>query len=63
MGVRRQIVVSISYFDFNFDSIGDASLFANLAAEHIDDTNRTVELNAKYIQDEAAEPEDAEEEE
>lgn len=63
MGVRRQIVVSISYFDFNFDSMGDASLFANLAAEHIDDTNRTVELNVKYIQDDESEPEDAEEEE
>ena len=63
MGVRRQIVVTISYIDFNFDSIGDASLFANLAAKHIDDTNRTVELNAKYIQDDEAEPEDAEEEE
>lgn len=63
MGVRREIVVSVSYFDFKFVSLADASLFANMAAEHIEDKNRNVQLNIQYIQDDEVETDDTESEE
>lgn len=49
MGVRKEVTVSISYFDFKFKSLGDASMFAFLAASSIVDQDRPIELNVKYI--------------
>lgn len=55
---KTRIVVSISYFDFDFgDDLIAANAFANVAKATITDQSRGVELNVKYLSDENKEEE------
>lgn len=59
---KNRVVVSISYFEFDFgDDLIAADAFANVARATITDQERGVELNVKYLYDEDIE-EDKEEE-
>lgn len=59
---KTRVVVSISYFDFDFgDDLIAANAFANVARATIINQCRGVELNVKYLSDEGIE-EDKEEE-
>ena len=50
---KGRVVVSISYFDFDFgDDLIAANAFANVARATITDQCRAVELNVKYLSDE-----------
>lgn len=49
MGVKKEVVVSISYFNFKFESLSAANMFASLASSTIDDKGRGVEMVVKYI--------------
>ena len=50
---KARVVVSISYFDFDFgDDIIAANAFAKVAKATITDQTRGVELNVKYLSDE-----------
>ena len=60
---KTRVVVSISYFDFDFgDDLIAANAFANVARATITDQCRGVELKARYLSDGDIE-EDKEEEE
>ena len=49
---KSRVVVSISYFDFDFgDDLIAANAFANVARATIMDQTRAVELNVKYLSD------------
>lgn len=55
---KSRVVVSISYFDFDFgDDLIAANAFANVARATITDQDRGVELNVKYLSDEDKEEE------
>ena len=55
---KARVVVSISYFDFDFgDDIIAANAFAKVAKATITDQTRGVELNVKYLSDEDKEEE------
>ena len=55
---KTRVVVSISYFDFDFgDDIIAANAFAKVAKATITDQTRGVELNVKYLSDEDKEEE------
>lgn len=59
---KTRVVVSISYFDFDFgDDLIAANAFANVAKATITDQIRGIELNVKYLPDGLIE-EDKEEE-
>ena len=59
---KRRIVVSISYFDFDFgDDLIAANDFANVARATITDQSRAVELNVNYSSDEDIEDDKEEE--
>lgn len=59
---KTRVVVSISYFDFDFgDDLIAANAFANVARATITDQCRAVELKARYLSDKNIE-EDKEEE-
>lgn len=62
MGVKRKIVVSIGYYNFTFDRLGEASDFASMAATHIDGKDRRIQMDVDYIQDDEAETDDTESE-
>lgn len=50
---KSRVVVSISYFDFDFgDDLIAANAFANVASATFTDQTRRVELNVKYLSDE-----------
>ena len=49
---KSRVVVSISYFDFDFgDDLIAANAFANVAKATITDQSRGIELNVKYLSD------------
>lgn len=49
---KNRVVVSISYFDFDFgDDLIAANAFANIARATITDQCRAVELKATYVSD------------
>ena len=49
---KTRVVVSISYFDFDFgDDLIAANAFAKVARATITDQCRGVELNVKYLSD------------
>lgn len=55
---KSRVVVSISYFDFDFgDDLIAANAFANVARATITDPSSGVELNVKYLSDEDEEEE------
>lgn len=55
---KRRVVVSISYFDFDFgDDLIAANAFANVARAAITDQCRGVELKVRYLSDEDKEEE------
>lgn len=55
---KTRVVVSISYFDFDFgDDLIAANAFANVAKATFTDQTRGVELNVKYLSDEDKEEE------
>lgn len=55
---KSRVVVSISYFDFDFgDDLIAANAFANVARATFTDPSRGVELNVKYLSDEDEEEE------
>lgn len=55
---KSRVVVSISYFDFDFgDDLIAANAFANAARATITDQCRAVELNVKYLSDDDKEEE------
>lgn len=55
---KTRVMVSISYFDFDFgDDLIAANAFANVARATITDQSRGVELNVKYSSDEDKEEE------
>lgn len=55
---KRRVVVSISYFDFDFgDDLIVANAFANVARATITDQCRGVQLEVKYLSDEDKEEE------
>lgn len=57
--IRTKVVVSISYFDFDFgDDLIAANAFANVAKATFTDQSRGVELNVKYLSDEDKEEEE-----
>ena len=59
---KRRVMVSISYFDFDFgDDLIAANAFANVAKATITDQGRAVELNVKYLSDEDIEDDKEEE--
>lgn len=59
---KRRVVVSISYFDFDFgDDLIAANAFANVARATITDQSRAVELNVNYSSDEDIEDDKEEE--
>lgn len=59
---KRRVVVSISYFDFDFgDDLIAANAFANVARATITDQGRAVELNVNYSSDEDIEDDKEEE--
>ena len=59
---KTKVMVSISYFDFDFgDDLIAANYFANVARATITDQDRRVDLKVKYSSDEDIE-EDKEEE-
>ena len=50
---KRRVMVSISYFDFDFgDDLIAANAFANVARATITDHCRGVELKVRYLSDE-----------
>ena len=56
--IKTRVVVSISYFDFDFgDDMIAANAFAKVAKATITDQTRGIELNAKYLSDEDKEEE------
>ena len=61
---KTRVVVSISYFDFDFgDDLIAANAFANVARATIENDSRIVELNATYLSDENIEEDKEEEQE
>lgn len=62
MGVKKEIIVAISYFDFKFDSLQAANNFAEVAALTIDDKNKDIRISVRYIPDDADDAEKEEEE-
>ena len=49
---KSRVVVSISYFDFDFgDDLIAANAFADTARATITDETRGIELNVKYFSD------------
>lgn len=55
---KSRVMVSISYFDFDFgDDLIAANTFANVARATFTDQSRGVELNVKYLSDENKEEE------
>ena len=55
---KTRVVVSISYFDFDFgDDLIAANAFANVARATIIDHLRAIELNVKYLSDDDKEEE------
>ena len=49
---KSRVMVSISYFDFDFgDDLIAANAFANVARATLTDQSRAVELNVKYLSD------------
>lgn len=49
---KRRVMVSISYFDFDFgDDLIAANAFANVARATFTDQSRGVEVNVKYLSD------------
>lgn len=55
---KRRVVVSISYFDFDFgDDLIIANTFASAARATITDQCRAVELKVRYLSDEDKEEE------
>ena len=52
--VSRKIIVEISYLDFEFDSLNEAVLFADLANKSLteDTTNKKVTITVMYEEDE-----------
>ena len=55
---KTKVMVSISYFDFDFgDDLIAANAFANVAKATITDQTRGIELNVKYLSDEDKEEE------
>ena len=55
---KSRVMVSISYFDFDFgDDLIAANAFANVARATFTDQSREVELNVKYLSDEDKEEE------
>ena len=56
---KTRVVVSISYFDFDFgDDLIAANDFADVARATITDQSRAVELNVKYSSDDDKEEEE-----
>ena len=56
--IKTRVMVSISYFDFDFgDDIIAANAFAKVAKATITDQTRGVDLNVKYLSDEDKEEE------
>lgn len=61
---KTRVVVSISYFDFDFgDDLIAANAFANVARATFTDQSRGVELNVKYSSDEGIKEDKEEEQE
>ena len=59
---KTKVMVSISYFDFDFgDDLVAANAFANVARATITKQGRAVELNVKYLPDEDIEDDKEEE--
>lgn len=55
---KSRVIVSISYFDFDFgDDLIAANAFANVARATFTDQSRGVELNVRYLSDEDKEEE------
>lgn len=60
---KTRVVVSISYFDFDFgDDLIAANAFANVARATITDQTRGIELNVKYSSDGDIEEEEQDDE-
>ena len=50
---KKTVVVEVSYLDFEFDSLNEAVLFADLANKSLteDTTNRKVKITVMYEED------------
>lgn len=48
MDVNKKIILSIGYYDFEFDYLPEANMFAEIAARALTDKSRCVEMKITY---------------
>ena len=53
--MKEEILVGVGYYDFYFESLEQAAVFAETAARHIKDPDGDVSLSVKFIKEDAEE--------